>query len=156
MGDVMPETNSLNMNKRTSGVWNISLGDWDPSLETGMELVDSQHQAMFAQIRVLLDHSQTGRVPGTLEFMAVYAVEHFGMEERLHEETAYPFAEEHLDTHNRFIAAFKELRQEYDVSGHSLVILIKLASFLLDWWKEHIRNRDQQFADYFHRLRLPT
>ena len=139
-----------------TGVWNVSLGDWDTSLETGMELIDRQHQALFGQIRVLLDPSKGDRIEETLAFMASYAVEHFATEEHLHQETDYPHAGEHLRAHHRFVAEFVELKKEYDDSGHSLKILMKLAKFLLDWLKDHIRGQDQEFADYFHQLRPPT
>lgn len=126
---------------------------WDESMDTGMALVDEQHRRMFGQIARLLDRSQKDRIPETLDFMATYAVEHFGAEERLHRATDYPLAREHLDAHNAFIARFQELKREYDGSGGNLVILMKLSKFLLDWLREHIQGQDRQFADYFHRLR---
>jgi len=148
--------NSVSADKKITGAWNASLGDWDPSLETGMELVDKQHEALFMQIRILLDHSQADRVQETLEFMAVYVVEHFETEERLHRETEYPQGEEHLDAHNFFITVFKELKQEYDASGYNLIILMKIARFLLEWLRKHIRGQDQRFAEYFRRFHAAT
>jgi len=138
--------------KTATGVWNASLGDWDPSLETGMELIDRQHKVLFEQIRILLDRSEGDRVQETLKFMATYAVEHFMTEEDLHQETDYPQAWEHFVAHNRFTTVFGELKREYDNSGQNLVILMKLAKFLSSWLREHIREEDRQFADYFHRL----
>ena len=146
----------LSVDGDVAGEWNVSLGDWDPSLETGMEAADWQHQAIFGQIRILLDRSRADRVKETLIFMAAYVVEHFGMEERLHQEADFPGVDEHLDAHNRYIAIFKELKQEYGASGNNIEILMKLVKFLLDWWKEHIRGWDQQFSEYFHRLQPPA
>jgi len=103
----MTEADSQRAGKRVTGVWNVSLGDWNPSLETGMEAVDQQHRALFEQIRVLLDRSQADRVRGTIEFIATYASEHFDTEERLHHKTYYPYAEEQLDAHNKFIADYR-------------------------------------------------
>jgi len=142
-------------NKGATGVWNVSAGDWDPSLETGMERIDRQHQALFEQIRILLDRSKSDRIQETLKFMAAYAVEHFKTEEELHQETDYPRTEEHFAMHNQFVAVFERLNREYGDSGHSLPILMKLTKFLLTWLKEHIRGQDQEFANYFHLLRRP-
>jgi hemerythrin len=47
------------------------------------------------------------------------------------------------------------LKREYDGSGYSLEILMKLAKFLLVWLNEHIREQDQEFAVYFHWRRPP-
>jgi len=146
-------TDSSRTDRGDTGVWNVSLGDWDTSLETGMELIDRQHQALFEQIRVLLDRSKGDRIEETLKFMANYAVEHFNAEEEIHRETDYPRTEEHYAEHNRFVAAFTELKREYDDSGHSLTILMKITKFFLAWLQEHIRGHDQKFAEYFHQFR---
>ena len=152
----MTEADSLRVDNGVTAVWDVSLGDWDSSLDTGMESVDQQHRALFDQIRILLDHTQANRIRETLEFIATYASEHFDMEERLHQETDYPYAQEQLDAHIGFMADYRELKQEYEGNGGDLVLLMKLAKFLLDWLKEHIGKLDQKFADYFHRLQPPT
>ena len=128
---------------------------WDPALETGLTLIDEQHQALFAQTRILLDCTQDDRIATTLQFLANYVVEHFGTEERLHRETDYPAAAEHLDAHNRFIETFKELNEEYQASGHDLLILMKITKVVLDWLRHHIGGLDREYGVYIHGLRPP-
>ena len=117
-----------------------------------MEQIDRQHQALFEQIRILLDRSKDDRIQETLKFLASYAVEHFKREEDFHRETDYPRTEGHFAMHNRFVAVFTALKWEYDDGGHNLTILMKLTKFVLTWLEEHIRQEDQKFADYFRRL----
>ena len=140
----MTETDDFRADKGATGVWNVSL-------ETGMELIERQHQALFDQMHILLDRSQVDRIPETLRFMAGYGAEHFRTEEYLHRRTNYPRAEEHFIMHSQFVATFTELQLEYDDSGHSLLILMKLVRFLLAWQEEHTLGQDQDFVDYFRR-----
>jgi len=149
----MKKTVPLGVDKKVAGVWGVHLGDWDPALETGMDLIDRQHHALFDQIRALIGLSKGDRIQGTLEFLAACSAEHFGTEEYLHRMTNYPRAGEHLDMHNRFTSTFGELRAEYDASGQRHAIIKSLTRFLVTWLMDHIQVEDHQFTDYFHRLR---
>ncbi len=131
-----------------------SIGDvqaWESSLETGMAQIDEQHKSMFRQINALTDRSRPDRVAGTLEFLKNYVAEHFKLEERLHEETDYPEAEEHFAKHNAFIKKFLELKSDYekDAEQQNLLTLLKLTQFLLDWLRTHITTEDSRFAEYY-------
>ena len=61
-------------------------------------------------------------------------------------------AAEHWDAHKRFTAVFGELKKEYDNRGHRIGILRNLARFLSAWLRDHIREQDQPFVDYFQRF----
>ena len=129
-----------------------SSGDWDPALETGMEQIDRQHQALFGQLRALLDCLKSGRIRETFKFMVDSAVEHFKTEEDLHQATGYPRADEHSASHSRFVVNLRTLEREFADREHGLANLAQTAEFLLAWLKKHIQQRDRDFADYFHPL----
>ncbi len=46
--------------------------EWDPSLETGISIVDEQHRSLFRQVGVLLDPGNADRVEETLAFLGDY------------------------------------------------------------------------------------
>ena len=125
--------------------------EWEASLETGMALIDRQHRTLVDQIKILADRSKPDRIPGTLRFLEKYVVEHFGTEERLHEETYYSEAEAHMNVHNAFIETFQDFKREYAAKGEQehLLMLLKLTKILADWLREHITGMDFRFAKYY-------
>jgi len=148
----MAVIDSLDKKTTTTGVRNAPCARWDPALETGIELLDRQHQDLFNQIRILLHHSKGDRVHETLKFMIAYTAKHFETEQCLHQETNYPQAAEHLDAHKHFAYVLGKLKRNYSDSGHDHAILMQLVRFFLDWLKEHIRNQDQPFVESFRQL----
>ena len=128
-----------------------ALIEWEASLETGMALIDDQHRTLIEQVKILADRSNADRVPETLRFLENYVVEHFGTEERLHEDTDYPDAEAHVDVHNAFIQTFLNFKKEYEANGEQqrLLMLLKLTKLLSGWLREHITGLDRRFAKYF-------
>ena len=125
--------------------------EWEASLETGMSLVDEQHRTLIEQLGILADRSKADRVPETLAFLQNYVVEHFGTEEKLHEETDYPEAVAHMNVHNAFIRTYLDFKKEYDANGEQqrLLMLMKLTKILSVWLKEHITGMDRRFAEYY-------
>ena len=128
-----------------------ALLEWEASLETGMALIDEQHRTLIEQIKILADRSKADRVSETLRFLECYVVEHFGTEERLHEETDYSEAGAHLNVHNTFIQTFQDFRREYAANSERerLLMLLKLTKLLSTWLREHITEMDRRFAKYY-------
>ncbi len=122
---------------------------WNATYETGVPVMDEQHKELFRQVDILLDNGKADRVPATLNFLGDYVVKHFSTEEGLQQKSRYPKHAEHKKAHQDFIAAYKSLRQEYESSGQSPIILMKLTRTALDWLKDHIRGKDKEFAAYY-------
>jgi len=125
---------------------------WDEALNMGIPEVDRQHKALYSQVASLCDRTQQDRVGDTLLFLQNYVVEHFGTEEKLHEETGYPHADAHLKVHAEFIQTFLKMKQEYesDTEQNGLLILMKLTKALMDWLYQHVMGMDREFAGYWH------
>lgn len=123
--------------------------EWDASLETGIPIVDEQHQSLLRQVSDLLDNSKADRVPDTLAFLEDYVLMHFGTEEMMQKASKYPDASEHKKMHDAFIVALGELKAEYESSGSDLLVLMKITKVALDWLKYHINGADKDFGDYF-------
>jgi hemerythrin len=82
----------------------MSMLDWNPDWETGIEKVDQQHRALFSQLETLMtaihqDAAET-RIPNLLAFLANYVEEHFRDEEIEMEATGYPGVAAHRAIHN--------------------------------------------------------
>ena len=128
-----------------------ALIEWETSLETGMAQIDEQHRTLIDQVKILADRSRPDRIPETLRFLEKYVAEHFGAEERLHQETDYPETETHIDVHNALIQTFLNFKKEYGAKGDEerLLMLLKLTHLLSTWLREHITGMDRRFAKYY-------
>lgn len=122
---------------------------WNSTYETGIPAIDAQHKELFRQVDVLLDGTKADRVTDTLNFLGGYVVKHFSTEEALQAQVAYPKMPTHKRKHGDFIDTFKKLRQEYQASGNSPIMLMKISQAALNWLKEHIRVEDKEFAAFY-------
>ena len=125
---------------------------WNPSLETGILKIDQQHKELFRQADILTDTAQKDRIPSTLEFLGKYVFKHFSDEQIMHASSKYPKAETHKEMHRQFITTFKNLKKEYEQSGHNLAVVMKINKMVVDWLKEHIMIQDKDFARYYQSL----
>ena len=123
--------------------------EWNESLATGIPIVDEQHQSLFKQVDDLLDRSKADRVEQTLTFLGEYVVKHFGTEEMMQKASKYPKALAHKKMHEDFVAAFGDLKKEYEASGADMLIILKITKIAVDWLNQHIRGEDQDFGEFF-------
>jgi hemerythrin-like metal-binding protein len=132
------------------------MSGWNSSLETGIPIVDEQHQELFRQVDILLDRNNKERVPETLAFLGEYVIKHFGTEELMQKASKYPKAAEHKVIHENFIKTFVALKGEYESGGEDFLVLIKITKIALDWLQEHIGGHDKDFGAYFKASGLAT
>lgn len=68
--------------------------EFDESLVTGNEMIDTQHKELIEKINKLLDSCETSKekvvAVKTLDYLADYTEFHFGEEEKLQESINYP------------------------------------------------------------------
>lgn len=125
---------------------------WTPALAVGHATIDTQHQELFRRLEQLLtammkgDKGEIGRL---FEFLGAYVVEHFGVEERLMVEHAYPEYAAHKAAHERFVADYTALRAAMVAAGGgSAALTIKVQNWCGDWLKAHIAGTDQKLATF--------
>ncbi|MDP1829817.1 MAG: bacteriohemerythrin [Archangium sp.] len=124
---------------------------WETRFELGVEEIDRQHQELFARVGRLEaslregDHQQ---VVEMLDFLGDYVVEHFGCEERKMKETGYPFFAIHKGVHDRFVELFLQIKAEYQQTGETAWLAIKVHKVMVAWLHTHILGMDQQFGRY--------
>lgn len=121
---------------------------WNKSLETGIDLIDKQHKRLFDNIDILKDASQKDRYAQILEFLGEYVRKHFADEEGMHHRLNYPKALSHKKMHSDFVIVFNNLKNEFDVAGEKLTILMKINKAVTEWLTGHIMVHDKTFAEY--------
>ncbi len=123
--------------------------EWTTDLETGVDLIDEQHRMLFKLINDLHDAatddaSDPDMVTDAMYTLSDYVAEHFGDEEALMAEHAYPGLAAHHDMHQRLTARTLHFMTQF-VNGEG-VSLAELAEFLGNWLQGHIIEQDCRFA----------
>ena len=124
---------------------------WTQALAVGHATIDSQHQELFRRLESLLtammrgDKAEVGRL---FDFLGTYVVEHFGAEEQLMVQHAYPEYAAHKAAHERFVKDYTDLRQGYLSAGGGAALTIKVQNWCGDWLKAHIAGTDQALAGF--------
>lgn len=96
--------------------------EFDDTLITGNELIDSQHQELISRIKQFVDSCEDGggkiKAIQMLDYLADYTNFHFSAEEKLQQEVGYPGLAEHQKKH------------------------------VIDWLFSHIKAFDRSVAEY--------
>jgi len=124
---------------------------WDPSLETGDELIDEQHRSLFAladSLQVALEERrpEADAVANAIYGLTDYVVEHLADEEAMMARAGYPGLSSHHSMHEHLSEETLRLAARYfngdDVAPDTL------APFVTSWLQDHIRKQDMLFVAY--------
>ncbi len=125
---------------------------WTDDLETGVEMIDQQHQELFARIGQLLDACNQGKgkaeVVSTLDYLAGYITVHFKAEEELQRSSGYPGYEAHKALHDQWVKEIATLREQAQKDGASARLVLQVNRTVVDWLTQHIRKVDKALAAY--------
>jgi hemerythrin len=122
---------------------------WSARYETGISLIDSQHQALFAAVNRLADSFQAGtsaqQVKESLDFLVKYTDEHFQAEEHYMRELGYPGLAPHQDEHAKLMEQVRNLQARL---ADGKPVTMDVTIFLSDWLKQHINDSDMGYVDF--------
>ncbi|MHC6202393.1 bacteriohemerythrin [Breznakiellaceae bacterium SP9] len=123
---------------------------WIPTLETGNELIDSQHKELFAAINHLLRSIDDGKsgleLKKSIDFLSDYTAKHFSDEEALQKQYAYPDYTNHKKYHEGFKQVVRDLQAELQSKGPSPAFASKVQIEVGDWLVKHIQMQDVKIA----------
>lgn len=120
--------------------------DWTADLETGIQVIDKQHQRIVDYINKL-HHAQQfhsrEEVGDVLDELVDYTLSHFAFEESLMEDAGYAFINAHKKVHQLFIKRVADYQQRFKLGED---IADELLHTLRAWLINHIRNDDQDYS----------
>lgn len=127
--------------------------NWNPDWETGIQKIDRQHRALFAQLETLMTaiHQDVAlaRIPALLAFLANYVEEHFRDEETEMEASGYPGLAAHRAIHDRLrekvAALLLQFQKEPGVLNDAVL------DFVTEWLVGHINGEDRRMAHHLVR-----
>ncbi|MDR0974175.1 MAG: hemerythrin family protein [Ruminococcus sp.] len=121
-------------------------------LETGNNLIDTEHRQLFQAINGLLEACNAGQgranVEKTVKFLMEYTAKHFADEEKLQQASKYPDYPNHYKIHEGFKKRVAEIGAELNAKGPSIILVSKVNSDIGDWLINHIRTQDKKLAEH--------
>jgi len=118
---------------------------WKDAFSVGNENLDSQHRVMFGLLNDLYDTLQEGQskkpINTLIEEACQYAKHHFETEEALMAKCSYPGLGEHKKAHEAYRKQVAQIQQ-----GSKEDMAFELFLFLREWWLNHIRQMDSEYA----------
>ena len=126
--------------------------EWDGSLGTGDERIDSQHKQLLAAINDITEAHRQGKgkeeIEKTLDFLAGYAILHFSDEEKLMLECKYSEYTLHKRYHDEFKETVGKLIKRLASEEVTDDLVSVVISTLGDWLFSHIKGEDFRMAAY--------
>jgi hemerythrin len=83
-----------------------------------------------------------------LDFLNDYTKKHFMDEETYMRSIHYPGYEEQRKAHRDFIAQIKKIRDDYNVSGGNILVILQANQLIVDWLTKHISIMDKKIGQH--------
>jgi hemerythrin len=125
---------------------------WNTKLDTGIEVIDEQHQRIVNYINQLETARLAGdrkQVTDVIEELLDYTQSHFGFDEAMMEEAGYEFLKPHQKVHELFI---KRVTAFAVRAAKGEDIAEELQTTLTRWLLNHIANEDHNYATAVKRM----
>lgn len=120
--------------------------EWTNDLNTGIDVIDSQHKRIVDYINKLgdaikqQDRLSVGRV---LDELVDYTMSHFAFEENLQEEAGYQLAKPHKAVHGIFVKRVATYQQRHKAGED---VAEQLLGMLGTWLVHHIKRDDMAYV----------
>ncbi len=127
----------------------MSVAHWSPNLSVGVEVLDSDHQALIEVLNRL--DTEVGRAAGIdriaqiLDELISHTEAHFRREEAIMAREDYPDAEHHALIHQALSEEIREFRQRF---AEGMEIGPEITEFIKRWLISHIMESDQHLGGY--------
>lgn len=130
---------------------------WGPQLETGIGVIDRQHQHWVDLFNELSAAVEQGRgeaeVGKTLDALLDYSVSHFRTEEGLMARHGYDDLERHRAEHKIFTDQIRIFKERVELAQWSLSL--EVLEYLRDWLVEHVTATDRGYIPTLSAAGLP-
>lgn len=133
----------------------MAILEWNKSLETGIELIDNQHQELFKCIDKLELAMYKGRaiseLSSLLEYLESYVIEHFAAEEKLMLQINYPDYAAHVKEHNDFRDKINSMLPDVKCKGCDSYLAIDVNKQMRKWLEQHIMKSDKAIVPFINK-----
>jgi hemerythrin len=130
---------------------------WTQEMSVHNDVLDGQHQELFAKINELLqaiiNDEGEAMIENVVDFFEKYMNEHLVYEEEYLTKIGYPELREHHEQHVIFINKYNELKQKlFEDTVNRSQLVFDIESFMGSWLTEHLLTEDQKYAKYIQQM----
>ncbi|MFA6971533.1 MAG: adenylate/guanylate cyclase domain-containing protein [Gallionella sp.] len=130
----------------STGELNTQL-EWRKEYQVHILTIDRSHRHLFNKVNEFIAASINGNkaeIRLIFSYLASHLIESRDEEEELMLRYDYPFIDEHIRGHQRFIEDFMALKEEVDADNYDTSYLVfRTQLLLLDWFSGHIAHSDR-------------
>jgi len=127
--------------------------NWSDELSVGVTLFDNDHKELVSLANRLHDSitvgSQQSVLLPILNELVKYTIFHFGHEEGMMLQYAYPDYKKHKAEHDALIEKVQDYHDQ--VMEGKTSISLSLIGFLKDWLVNHIMKSDKEYKAFFEK-----
>ena len=121
-------------------------------LETGNNVIDSEHRQLIDAVNSLLDACAKGQgrtqLLDTAHFLLDYTKKHFSDEEAIQMKNHYPDYTRHKKIHEDFKKTAADLVTKIENEGPTVANVNQINTLLAGWLLNHIKGEDKKLANY--------
>lgn len=122
---------------------------WTSDLDTGIEVIDSQHRQIVNYINEIhdaIDRNDERLVYNVLDRLTEYTISHFTFEEHLMELANYPLFPDHKMVHENFTARVRQYHEQVSRTGDVFTTARQVMVDLQVWLISHIKREDANYV----------
>lgn len=123
---------------------------WNTRYDTGIKLIDEQHQELFRIVdrlrRMVQEGADRAPVEALLQDLVACSERHFATEETYMERFAYPDLVQHVSEHASMLTSLHELLTRFQESHQAMALMVP--TFMEGWLKHHISDGDFGFVTF--------
>ncbi|MCU1716077.1 bacteriohemerythrin [Pseudomonas sp. 5P_3.1_Bac2] len=122
---------------------------WSAELETGIDIIDQQHQRLFGyfeEIEQCIATGDSAAVEQLCRGLIDYAISHNSFEESLMEKAGYPMHDAHHRVHEGFKTRAEGYLRRIDGGAEPLKVAREMRTDIGLWLINHIKHEDQHYA----------
>lgn len=121
---------------------------WSNDLNTGIDVIDKQHQRIVEYINELHDARTSGHkmedIGKVIDELVDYTLSHFAFEESMQEDAHYPFLKAHKKVHEMFVSKVSDLQHRFSLGED---VSEELHKMLFTWLYNHIKRDDADYVE---------
>lgn len=120
---------------------------WNPRYTVYDDVIDRQHQKLFAITNKLIDKYESGSEEcyDVLSDLVEYLSEHFKTEQVVMMKLRFWAYEKHIKDHQRFIDKIEDFIKKYQ--NGQVCLTTEILTFLRDWIFSHTTKEDLKFGE---------
>ena len=123
---------------------------WSSRYDTGIQLIDEQHQELFGIVdrlrRMVQEGSGRDALEAQLGDLLACSRRHFATEETYMSRFGYPDLPQHVSEHASMLNSLHELMTKFQESHQSMALMVP--TFMEGWLKHHISDGDFGFVTF--------